>query len=123
MRRHTQGGASLCPGLSHFAPLGRGNKKTPIARGLSPVARRSAPAATRNGILEGSKPLAGGKRSATTGGCWREAKEAFTTGQNPQNFRFRDRIGRRRRKQGKHSATLLCGDFPRLLVPGGLFKM
>jgi hypothetical protein len=23
MRRCTQGGASLCPGLSHFAPLGR----------------------------------------------------------------------------------------------------
>ena len=31
MRRRTQGGASLCPGLSHFAPLGRGNKKTPGA--------------------------------------------------------------------------------------------
>ena len=27
--RRTQGGASLCPGLSHFAPLGRGNKKPP----------------------------------------------------------------------------------------------
>jgi hypothetical protein len=37
MRRLTQGGASLCPGLSHFAPLGRGNEKTPTARGLSPV--------------------------------------------------------------------------------------
>ena len=29
MGRRTQGGASLCPGLSHFAPLGRGNKKPP----------------------------------------------------------------------------------------------
>ena len=37
MRRRTQGGASLCPGLSHFAPLGRGNKKNPTARGLFPI--------------------------------------------------------------------------------------
>ena len=37
MLRRTQGGVSLCPGLSHFAPLGRRNEKTPIARGLSPV--------------------------------------------------------------------------------------
>ena len=111
------------PWAISFCPFGAGKQKNPIARGLSPVALRPAPAATRNGILEGSKPLAGGKRSATTGGCWREAKEAFTTGQNPQNVRFRDRIGRRRRKQGKHSATLLCGDCPRLLVPGCLFKM
>ena len=35
MRRRTQGGASLCPGLSHFAPLGRGNKKT-LSRGDCP---------------------------------------------------------------------------------------
>ena len=36
MLRRTQGGASLCPGLSHFDPLGRGNEKNPIVRGLSP---------------------------------------------------------------------------------------
>ena len=27
----SQGGALLCPGLSHFAPLGRGNEKPPGA--------------------------------------------------------------------------------------------
>jgi hypothetical protein len=35
-RKCTQGGASLCPGLSHFATLGRGHHN-PIVRGLSPV--------------------------------------------------------------------------------------
>jgi hypothetical protein len=34
-RRHPQGGASLCPGLSPYAPLGLGDDD-PIARGLSP---------------------------------------------------------------------------------------
>jgi hypothetical protein len=33
-----------------------------------------------------------------------------------QHVRFRDRIGRARRKQSKHSATLSRGDFPRLLA-------
>ena len=27
-RKRTQGGASLCPGLSHFAPLGRTDRST-----------------------------------------------------------------------------------------------
>jgi hypothetical protein len=27
-RKRTQGGASLCPGLSHFAPLGRPDRST-----------------------------------------------------------------------------------------------
>jgi hypothetical protein len=33
--KRTQGGASLCPGLSHFAPLGRGHHN-PIVWGQSP---------------------------------------------------------------------------------------
>ncbi len=28
LRKRTQGGASLCPGLSHFAPLGRTDRWT-----------------------------------------------------------------------------------------------
>jgi hypothetical protein len=40
-------------------------------------------AAVRTGIPEGSEPLAGGKRSATSGGnVARGAKGAFTTGQS-----------------------------------------
>ena len=39
IRYRTQGDASLCPGLSHFAPLGRGHHN-PIVWGLSPVSRQ-----------------------------------------------------------------------------------
>ena len=39
--QRTQGGASLCPGLSHFAPLGRGHHN-PIVWGLSPVSRQTS---------------------------------------------------------------------------------
>ena len=38
--QRTQGGASLCPGLSHFAPLGRRHHNL-IVWGLSPVFRQS----------------------------------------------------------------------------------
>ena len=41
---------------------------------------------------------------------------AFTKGRVLQNVRFRDRIGRQRRKQSKHSATPSRGDCPRFLV-------
>jgi hypothetical protein len=41
-------------------------------------------AAVRTGIPEGSKPLAGGKRSATSGGCCRKRrKRGFHDGAEP----------------------------------------
>ena len=68
-------------------------------------------------------PLAGGKRSATTGGSWRESQKGMERrGRTPQNVRSRDRIGVQRRKQSKHSATPPRGDSPWFLatwVPGG----
>ena len=48
----------------------------------------------------------------------REQKRLSRRGKAPQNVRFRVRIGRRRRKQSKHSATPPRGDSPWFLAFG-----
>ena len=102
---------------SHFAPLRRGNKKPPPRGDCPRVSCHPVLAAVRTGIPEGSKPLAGGKRSATSGGnVARSAKGAYTTGQSPPNHLILRSNRPPATEKSEQSATLSRGDCPRFLV-------
>ena len=61
-------------------------------------------------------PLAGGKRSATTGGSWRESQKRMERrGRTPQNVRFRYQIRRQRRKKASIPLPHRAGTVPGFL--------
>jgi formylglycine-generating enzyme required for sulfatase activity len=99
MRRCTQGDASLCPGLSHFAPLGRGHHN-PIVWGRSPVSCHLWEWCSdwygeypKEAISDPSGPIKGSARVIRGGGWYSVAancRSARRLGRNPEDRSDRD---------------------------------
>jgi hypothetical protein len=98
-------------------PLWRGETKNPLSRGdcprlpVVPLRRQPAPGFRRDPIhepevVEAPPPVDVGEKQ----------KGLSRQGRTAQHVRFRDRIGRQRRKQTKHSARPPRGDSRRFLV-------